>query len=656
MLKIGILLTLLSTLVGHLALAGSSDIQYQSAFLSPAMALSSPYKKIDLTKLINKASSLPADPELRIQTVLVAQARFQVPRSIAELKASALNNIRTLPNISSSLKLWACIENTCQGEMDMALASVQFVMSYAMLDLQQSQNATWATAKLPAELLQGTQLITVQEVSDWSHLFTDSFSINIFQAVDSGSTVITNFQIHLVKASAYQKAKYIPFFNLEKNLNSHIQKQLQEIQQALSTGKRSPSSANNEPNLYQQSSYKLIDPEGDRALIERANSVPKHILESLINKEGPQDKNWLPDPREWEDPLADLIPQPEPTQGISIQGRENPLYLESFKKTLTQVIQEESRRGLPPLFGIAHEWSAAYKNKHVMSQGSKLLVALALGFTDRFMITGKEENLRQWILTENYESITLPELFRASYRINHGDVYLTLLTIENVLANNWRFVGRESLPITKRLRPISSGHNYKGDRYGTWYHFFGMILYGYVHGGTQAKAIGKIEALGSNMLSPNLNQTQKQWFNILGGYVGAHLKNVIREKSYKTFVGSKTFLQESYYLNRREDFRDRLPQELSADIQAGLFRPRDNSGLLTSIQIVNHSPRSCQVDLIFDKGKGFDSRYKAVQMEVDFSSLRPTFIRASAPFARAVRGFIHNCENTAKEWIFEASL
>ncbi|WP_413292952.1 hypothetical protein ACLSU7_16270 [Bdellovibrio sp. HCB185ZH] len=656
MLKMGILLTLLSTLVGLRALAEASDIQYQSAFLSPAMALSSPYKKIDLNKLINKASTLPVDSELRIQTVLVAQARFQVPRSISELKGSALNNIRTLPKISNSLKLWACAENTCQGEMNMALASVQFIMSYAMLDLQEPQNLSWATSKLPTELLQGTQLITVQEVSDWSHLFTDSFSINVFQALDSKNTVITNFQIHLLKASAYQKAKYIPFFNLEKNLNSHIQQQLQEIQQALSTGKRSPSSAQNEPELYRQTSYKLIDPEGDRALIARANQVPKHILENLISKEGPQDKNWLPDPREWEDPLADLIPQPEPTEGISIQGRESPLYLESFEKTLTQVIQEESRRGLPPLFGIAHEWSAAYKNKHMMSQGSKLLVALALGFTDRFMITGKEENLRQWILTENYESITLPELFRASYRINHGDVYLTLLTIENVLANNWRFIDRESLPITKRLRPISSGHNYKGDRYGTWYHFFGMILYGYVHGGTQAKVIGKIEALGSNMLSPDLNQTQKQWFNILGGYVGAHLKKVIRDKTYKTFVGSKTFLQESYYLNRREDFRDRLPQELSPDVQAALFKPRSNAGLMTSIRIAHHSPRSCQVDLIFDKGKGFDSRYKAIQMEVDFSSLRATFIAASAPSARAVRGFIYNCENTRQEWVFEAAL
>ncbi len=655
MLKLGVLLTVLSTLVGSFGFAANSDIQYQSAFLSPALALSSPYKKIDLNKLINKASILPTDPELRIQTVLTAQARFQVPRSIAELAASPLNNIRTLPQFSANLKLWACAENTCQGEMNVALASVQFVMSYVMLDLQQPQNLEWAKTNLPAELLQGTQLVTVQEVNNWSHLFTDSFSINIFQAIDAKNTLITNFQIHLIKASAYQKAKYIPFFNLEKNLNSSIQEQLQEIKQALTLGQRAPASASNEPNLYRQTTYKLVDPEGDRALIERANSVPKNILASLINKEGPQDKDWLPDPREWEDPLSDLIPQPAPTEGISVQGRENPLILESFKKTLTQVIQEEARKGILPVIGTAHDWSAAYKNKHVMSQASKLLVALALGFTDRFMITGKEENLRQWILTENYESITLPEMFRASYRLNHGNVYLTLLTIENVLANNWRFVGRESLPITKRLRPISSGHNYKGDRYGTWYHFFGMILYGYVHGGNQAKVVGKIEALGSNVLSPVLNQNQKQWFNILGGYVGAHLKQVLKEKSYKTFIGSKTFLQESYYLNQREDFRDRVPQELSPDVQAGLFKPH-NVGLLTSLKILNQAPESCQVDLIFDVGRGFDSRHKAVRFEVDFSRSTATFISVSDSSVRAVRGFIRNCKDTPQEWAFETAL
>jgi hypothetical protein len=560
MLKTGALLTILIMLVGPLGFAAGSDIQYQSAFLSPALALSSPYRKIDPNQLISKAASIPTNPELRIQTVLTAQARFQVPRSIADLKASRLNNIRTLPSISKDLKLWACAENTCQGEMKMTLASVQFVMSYVMLDLEDPQNLSWVASRLPADLLQNTQLITIQEVGNWSHLFTDSFSINIFQAIDANNTVITNYQIHLVKASAYQKAKYIPFFNLEKNLNSNIQQQLQEIKQAISISNRTPSSATNEADLYQQSQFKLVDPEGDRALIERANSVPGHILEHLINQDGPQDKDWLPDPREWEDPLADMIPQPTPTEGISIQGRENPLYLENFKKTLTQVIQEEYRKGLPPLFGIVHEWSAEYKNKHVMSQSSKLLVALALGFTDRFMITGKEEQLRMWILTENYESVTLPELFRASYRINYGNVYMTLLTIENVLANNWRFTDRESLPITKRLRPISSGYNYKGDRYGTWYHFFGMILYGYASGPVKAHAVGKIEAVGSNMLSPDANQTQKQWFNIMGGYVGAHLKKVIKEKSYKTFVGSKAFLKESYYLNQREDFSDRLPK------------------------------------------------------------------------------------------------
>ncbi|MBO9666781.1 MAG: hypothetical protein J7501_08195 [Bdellovibrio sp.] len=649
-------IVLLLTCVGPVGFA-ATDIQYQSAFLSPIQAQSSQFKALDVNQLIKKAASVPSDPELKIQSVLIVKASFTVEKSIDALKNSALNDIRTLSKVTPELSLWACAQATCQGQIDMALSTVGFVMNYQMLDLREAQNAQWANETLPQDLLTNTQLVTVQEVGQWTHLFTDSFSINIFQAIGPTRTQITNYQLHLVKASAYQKAKYIPFFNLEKNLNSKVRDQLQAIKNYLdkSVSSRAPSSVGNEPNLYRQQSYKLVDPTGDRALLERAAAVPLNILKSVITQEGPQAIDWLPDPYEWEDPLAGKIPEPAITEGLSLQGRDNPLLLESFKKTLTQVIQEESRRGLLPRHGIVHEWSAQYKNRHAFAQTSKLLLTLAMGFTDRFMVTGTEESLRQWILSNSYESVTLPELFRASYRINSGDIYLTLLTIENVLANNWRYNGRENLPITKRLRAISSGYNYKGDRYGTWYHFFGTILYGYAYGSATAKVVGAIEAVGSNIMSIGLDQTQKQWLNVMGGPVGAYLRDVVTNKLYINFVGSKAFLNEHYYLNLREDFRDRLPVETSPEVEANLLG-HEHGSMAVFIRIPEITLRSCQVDLIFDTGRGFDSRRKVLRSGVHFTPQRATSLAASMTQAQAVRGFIHHCHGHTGQWIFEAEL
>ena len=77
--------------------------------------------------------------------------------------------------------------------------------------------------------------------------------------------------------------------------------------------------------------------------------------------------------------------------------------------------------------------------------------------------------------------------------------------------------------------PIANGYNYDSDRYGTWYHLFGMMLYGYVKDGTHANFIGRVEALGSNVLSRHsVDKTQKQWMNKEGGFVGQNLKKLVK--------------------------------------------------------------------------------------------------------------------------------
>ena len=113
-------------------------------------------------------------------------------------------------------------------------------------------------------------------------------------------------------------------------------------------------------------------------------------------------------------------------------------------------------------------------------------------------------DLYNWMVAQTEGSLELVDVFRKSYRLNNGDIYKTLMTIENVLAHQWHNPKRESLTINSRLKPITSGHEYGEDKFGTWYHLFEIMLYGYVEGGVRAHIIGRVEALGSKMLSPGV--------------------------------------------------------------------------------------------------------------------------------------------------------
>ena len=451
---------------------------------------------------------------------------------------------------------------------------------------------------------------------------------------------------------------------------------------------------------YHQEKYQLTDPAGDYALLRRSQLVPNRIFLALGGKQrekkvivdtdedyeggepelekkdvraGKSDIELLQaycerQPREAalfksvfgamgirdEEQLRKLSVAIE-NIGKPIQGRENPLLREGFKRMFAQVINEERENGIEPAFGTPHEWSKEFLDKYretsTMLASSKLLMALAVGDTNRYMRTDQEADLYRWMVGHPESSLTIPEVFRKSYQLNKGDIYKTLLTIENVLSHQRNNPRRENLPLTQRLKPITSGHEYSQDRYGSWYHLFGIMLYGYVEGGTKAHVIGRIEALGSKILSPGVLKTQKTRINKTGGLLGGDLADMVRERSFTTIKSDARYLDEASYLNRTEDFRDRINVALSPDTEVMLDRQPERSFL--NIRNRKKDLRNCTVEVMPSIGLGFDSSLKETSPAAEIGK-DGTMIQIFTPNVQKVRGFI-TCEGEAEPLVFESN-
>ncbi|MCM2323650.1 MAG: hypothetical protein NDJ90_10360, partial [Oligoflexia bacterium] len=450
---------------------------------------------------------------------------------------------------------------------------------------------------------------------------------------------------------------------------------------------------------YRQASYQLVDPAGDYALLRRSQLVPERIVRYLT---GVKDKTprkvdldhgedyeaTTPEERPAPPPLSSeeafagylernpslasifrpvtggTLPQTDDDKrkmiaalenaGRPIHGRESPIRREGFVRMFAQIILEETANGIQPSYGTPHEWSeeflAKYRETSMMLASSKVLMALAVGDTNRFMRTDREAQLYKWMIAHPDRTLTLPEVFRQSYRLNMGDMYLTLLTIENVLAHQWRNGQREKLPLTHRLRAITSGHEDSRDRFGTWYHLIGIMLYGYVEGAFKGEAIGRIESLGSFMLTPKNNQYQKRLINRDGGLVGGDLAQLIRTRAYLNHRSDPAHLEEVSYLNRAEDFRDRISVPLSGELQATLHRDIERG--FVSLRDTRRELRDCVVELMPDLGRGFEAPLKDVARRVPIGADENT-LTVFSPGVRAVRGFV-SCEGLGETLVFEA--
>lgn len=433
--------------------------------------------------------------------------------------------------------------------------------------------------------------------------------------------------------------------------------------------------------LYRQTEFLQNDPVADRAIQLRVGRAFNNIIRTLMKKPSKVDHGIQYDEAgNAQEAQADRQAQAQAeTQALAdlegrnlsehqrnalkakilnanlaLEGKENPYNVKGFEKLFQQIISEELALGTQPSAGQVHEWSDEVRKEfpgHISMRFSKLLTCLALGVSSKYLVTGQEMSLRNYLLSLEDDSATFADVFRQSYRLNQGDVYLTLLTIENLLSANWKAPEREYIGFIKKLKPMQSVTNGAGDKFGTWYHFIGTLLYGYAYGEWSAKTVGFIETIGSQILSSFEKETQETYANHMGGKVGRILKKVVRKKSYLNFESSAKNLEASSYLNMNEDFRDRQHLPLDPELQ---FRVRNRSTTTTDITLQHSSQelKNCLLEIF--PIQGTSAPYVIAQSRVDVGPQK--ILRLEIPARkelRRFRGILSQCENTDLEHAFQ---
>ena len=257
---------------------------------------------------------------------------------------------------------------------------------------------------------------------------------------------------------------------------------------------------------------------------------------------------------------------------LGVEGNHAPLNTAGMIEMFGRVIHQEfERSGTQPKIGSFHHWSHEFtETDKIATHGSrwilqmpKVLTALTIGVTGRFMVTGAEQELRFWILNQNDDSITLPEIFRQSYQLNRGDVYSSLMTIENVLAKDWQVANRENLPMTRKLTRITHEFGAAESRFGNWYHFFGIALYGFMNNRFDTSVVAETEVLGSVLLQKLTHRKadcyQKHSINRSGGMIGFRLRKLIQTGQWKDALSDQALLP-SMYMNPAENFENKITQ------------------------------------------------------------------------------------------------
>ncbi len=283
---------------------------------------------------------------------------------------------------------------------------------------------------------------------------------------------------------------------------------------------------------YQQDSLMLVDPAGDAHLIRRLDTIPALLLHLVVKGSLPQAGSR--------------------TEEQYRIRKTIPIDIDRLQNQFSQII----RRHYPdiePVRGQEHEWSP--EAKRYLRYGfwhrlhryanydqaefptplfarSKLFLCLACGWSSRYCATGQEKALEERILQRPDRSVQIHELFEESYILNNGNIYLTLLTCENMLAAYPHRKDRDNDPLQKKLAYIRHDSKEIGDNYGAWYHFFGIALYGFVRRDFVSRFVANTESLGSLILEGA--DTQERYMNHYGVIFGQKLKRMIKDGTWRS--------------------------------------------------------------------------------------------------------------------------
>jgi hypothetical protein len=422
---------------------------------------------------------------------------------------------------------------------------------------------------------------------------------------------------------------------------------------------------------FRQYAYQPNDLQSDVSLLTYTKAIPKKLFQVLFgiidnptnsnapiyNEENPVIEDIIEEnPLPTEDDIMALdIPEAEKERliiqirnsKIMIEGRVNPLRVKQILKMYTQIMYEENLNGIKPKYGAPHSWSPEFirycndKGETIPLVFSKLLMSLASGVTSRHMYTGKEDALRNYILSQEDESVTLDQIFRQSYILNDGDVYLSILTPLNILSDAWRHPDRNKLAVTRKLSVITNFYNGKGDKFGSWYHLHGIMLYGYVKGGFKATVVGHIESIGSHILGEG-DEQQEDHVNGKGGRIGAKIAKIVKKEKYLEFdAQGVNYCDPEVYLNLTEDYRDRIEIINSTDFKTTLSFER------LWIKSLNKDYLNCKVEVMYNDYSGkLNSENLIVRENVSILKGKKyiIYINSFEKVERA-RAFITGCSN-----------
>lgn len=296
---------------------------------------------------------------------------------------------------------------------------------------------------------------------------------------------------------------------------------------------------------YQQEGRMLVDPKGDAWLMRKLDHMPAKFIKVLIEGSYPQAE--IDKERELE-ALEEALKKGNAQYKI---GKTPSVHPDRLVNVMRQIIQRYHPM-IVPFIGSEHEWSPEAKRYlmygfwHRLGRfalrkqnqvplplffRSKLFLLLGCGWTSRYAVTGREKALIARLMLYPDQRIQIHHVLMESYVLNRGDLYLTLLTAENVLAGDVYRADRHKDPLQKKLAYIRNDTAEYGDNYGAWYHFFGISLYGLVRAPIISRAVAEIESLGSIVLEGC--DKQEDFINRFGAIFGRKLNRMMKDESWR---------------------------------------------------------------------------------------------------------------------------
>lgn len=270
---------------------------------------------------------------------------------------------------------------------------------------------------------------------------------------------------------------------------------------------------------YAQEKLMLVDREGDRLLLQLFwDTCETGLKKCLLRKNIAPQETQLRLPRFLQE---NPILSDTPVRTVD-NSRVRPLFdAQATVSNLKKIIRNEQARGLHASFGRIHTWSAGRT-----SGLSKIIMALATASSSRFLYVGHEEELIEWIKKRPDNSVSIEALFHKSYILNGGNVYLTLLTIENVLSDATFEENRENTAVNRKLADLYAG---SPNKFGDWYHMFGTMLAGYV--GEPARLIAKLYGIYRRISRGKAAEKATMAADKVGADMGVELRGFVSVKN-----------------------------------------------------------------------------------------------------------------------------